>query len=320
MNKRKTGTGFLLILLLCAGMSFTAAAAKKTGWVSENGKWYYYNSAGVKKKGWLLQGNRRYYLRKTGERAEGILRLGNRVYSFNSKGELIRELKNAGWKQNSVGRWYETGNGKYFKNCWKTIQGRRYRFDSKGYAVTGWKEIKNSWYYFNKKGAMVTEKWVKSKKSSYYLGADGKMKTNTWIGDRYVNGKGAWIPGYRDDRRTSKKKTGWVGYARVWQYYKKGKAVTGWQQIRDAKGERHWYYFKKNTYMKTGFFFDGKEYYFLDTRLDKIGIMFTGWIKINGNYYYFFPASGRMARNATYSAGGKEYRFDEKGICLNFDK
>lgn len=320
MSKRKMGISILLVFLLCAVMSVTAFAARKKGWVQEGEKWYYYNDKGQKQKGWLELGGKRYYLRKTtGERATGTFQLGGVFYSFNSKGVLVKVLKNAGWKQDSTGRWFDNGNGTYPKSCWKSIQGKRYRFDSRGYVVTGWKKIKKAWYYFNEKGVMVTEKWVKSKKSYYYLGADGKMKTNAWIGERYVNEKGFWIKGYRDDTRNSKKKTGWVGYGSSWRYFKKGKAVTGWQQIRDTKGKKHWYYFKKNTYMQTGFFFDGKDYYFLDTRPDKIGIMATGWLKINGKAYYFFPSNGKMARNSTYTAGGKEYRFDKNGVCLNFD-
>ena len=318
MSKKKMGICFLLALLLCAVISTTSAAAQKKGWVQKNAKWYYYEN-GTPKKGWLQLGKKRYYLRRSGERAVGLLQLGGRYYSFGTNGVLKKQLPGAGWKEDSTGRWFDNGDGTYPKNCWRTIQGKRYRFDSRGYAVTGWKKIKKTWYYFNTKGIMVKDRWVKSEGSYYYLGADGKMKTNAWIQNRYVNQKGAWIPGYRDDTRTSKNKTGWVGYGKKWRYFKKGKAVTGWQRIRDAKGVRHWYYFGANTYMKTGFFSDGKERYFLDTRLDRIGIMATGWMKINGNYYYFFPESGKMARSATYSAGGKEYRFNEKGICVNFD-
>lgn len=317
MNKKRLGICFLLTMLLCATVSVTAFAAKKKGWVREDGNWHYYEN-GAQKKGWLQIGKKKYYLRRNGERATGLLQLGGKFYLFNSKGVLKKQLDGAGWKQDSTGRWFDNGDGTYPKSCWRTIQGRRYRFDSRGYAVTGWKQIKKAWYYFNAKGTMVENKWVKFKKSYYYLGEDGKMQTDAWIKNRYVNEKGVWIPDYRDDTRTSKNKTGWVGYGRRWRYFKKGKAVTGWQRIRDAKGNRHWYYFKADTYMKTGFFSDGKERYFLDTRLDKIGIMATGWMKINGNYYYFFPDSGKMARNASYSAGGKEYRFNEKGICVNF--
>lgn len=45
-----------------------------------------------------------------------------------------------------------------------------------------------------------------------YLGSDGTFVKDTWIDDKYLGPDGVYIKGYRDDRRTNKSKTGWVGY------------------------------------------------------------------------------------------------------------
>ena len=49
---------------------------------------------------------------------------------------------------------------------------------------------------------------------------------------------------------------------------KDGKAVSGWVQDKDG----NFYYFKK-------------------------GVRYSGWDKINGDWYYFYPETGALARN-----------------------
>ena len=44
----------------------------------------------------------------------------------------------ASWKQDSVGWWFDLGDGTYAMNEQVEIDDKIYRFDSRGYMVTGW--------------------------------------------------------------------------------------------------------------------------------------------------------------------------------------
>ena len=65
-----------------------SGGAMKTGWVKDNGKWYYLASNGVMKTGWLKLGDRTYYLRSGGARATGWLKIKGKKYYFRSNGVL----------------------------------------------------------------------------------------------------------------------------------------------------------------------------------------------------------------------------------------
>ena len=116
----------------------------------------------------------------------------------------------ASWKQDSVGWWFDLGDGTYAMNEQVEIDDKIYRFDSRGYMVTGWNAIHGSWYYMNDSGAMVTgwnmirgswyymndngamlDGWVKDGEHWYYMDASGAMVTGT----RWINGERHWFYG-----------------------------------------------------------------------------------------------------------------------------
>ena len=99
-----------------------------------------------------------------------------------------------GWKQNKTGWWWEEDNGSYPTNSWKQIGGTWYYFDGNGYMATGWLKLSSGWYYLTGSGAMATG-WVQVGNTWYYMNESGVMQADTWIGDNYVDGSGAWIPG-----------------------------------------------------------------------------------------------------------------------------
>ena len=148
----------------------------------------------------------------------------------------------AGWKQNKSGWWWEEDNGSYPTNSWKQIGGTWYYFDGNGYMAIGWVQVGNTWYYMNESGA---------------------MQADTCIGDNYVDGSGAWIPG-------------------------KTKTQTGWIQ----SGNRWWYRHADGSYTRNGWeTIGGRDYYF-----DSDGWMLTGWKNLNGQWYYL-ESSGEKATN-----------------------
>ena len=136
----------------------------KTGWVTENGKKFYYVN-GVKKTGWIEVGGKKYYIDKT---------LG--MY----KSKLLRDSKN-------VVR-YVDRNGVLVKNRWITVSGKKYYFDQYGHALKGRKKVGQNYYYFQKKyGYMMKHvRYMDSKDDLYYFGGDGIMVKSvfyTWSGN-----------------------------------------------------------------------------------------------------------------------------------------
>ena len=168
-----------------------------------------------------------------------------------------------GWKQNKTGWWWEEDNGSYPTNSWKNIGGTWYYFDGNGYMVTGWLKLSSGWYYLTESGAMATG-WVQVGNIWYYMNESGVMQADTWIGDNYVDGSGAWIPG------KVKTQAGWVKSGNRWCYRHAdgGYTMNGWEMINGI-----WYYF------------------------DGSGWMVTGWKQVNGSWYYM-DASGAMVKNA----------------------
>lgn len=80
---------------------------KLSGWVLENGVWYFYDTkTGEKKTGWFNDGGTWYYLNKSGQMQTGWLQEGSKWYYLNSSGAM------------------QTG--------WATISGKRYYFNSNG--------------------------------------------------------------------------------------------------------------------------------------------------------------------------------------------
>lgn len=329
MNKKRLGVSFAAAFLLCMMLSVTAFAAGT--WKQVGANRYYYQENGTMQKGWLTyEGKKYYFAPKTGIMVTGIRKIKGVTCLFGDDGVLRKTYPKAGFKKTSNGKiWYSYGDGsKRPKKQWLVINGKTYYFNKKGYALTGWKKVKGYTYYFSRKGVLQVNKWMKYNKKNMYLGADGRISKDTWIGDKYVGTDGNYIPGYKDERRTSKTQTGWVGYDKQWKYYNKNKMVTGWKKIGGKK-----YYFDSDGLMHTGWLKVKNRYYFMDTRSVALGQMITGWCKISNKYYYFFKSKTK-ANNTTYPKGSmaqnisirftltngtqKIYVFDANGVCTNY--
>ncbi len=324
MKKRRFVTALILMLLFAFCMAGTALAAKAPeGLVTEGNVTYFYKD-GVRKKGWQVIGKKRYFFRKNNaQMVKGRFMVNGTMYYFNTKGVCVKKLPDAGWETDAKGIRFSDGMDKYLRNGWKTIQGNTYYFNKRGYALTGFKKIGDYKYYFTSKGVRRVNKWVRINGSKYYFGADGKMVRNAWVGDAYLGDDGRQIVDYVDETRDNPRKTGWVGYGRLWRYYKNGGLVTGWKNI---EGKR--YFFQSTGYMKIGWYNDGQNYYFLNTTPGRgtIGVMATNFMRIDGKVYYFFPKQvkdstgavhpiGSMARNLKIRYNDKEYSFDKQGVC-----
>ena len=156
-----------------------ARELRKSGWASENGKWYYYIN-GIKQTGWLKSGNVWYYMNEAGEMMTGWQKVNGTWYYLQSSGAMA------------------TG--------WQKVNGTWYYFAGSGAMVTGWQKISGTWYYFAGSGAMVTG-WQKIGGVWYYFKSSGAMAANEWCGGYWLNANGSWT--YQPRGSWKKDSTGW---------------------------------------------------------------------------------------------------------------
>ena len=62
------------------GTITTASGAMKTGWVNDNGTWYYLQSSGAMKTGWVNDGGKWYFMQSSGAMKTGWVNDGGTWY------------------------------------------------------------------------------------------------------------------------------------------------------------------------------------------------------------------------------------------------
>ena len=268
------------------------------GWEVINGAWYYFDGAGWMVTGWFKRPSGWYYLTGSGAMATGWIQLGSTWYYLNESGTMLADTwignnyvdgsgawipgkvkAQAGWIQSGNRWWYRHADGSYTTNGWEVINGAWYYFDGAGWMVTGWVKLSGTWYYLTGSGAMATG-WIQTGGTWYYMNTSGAMVTDTWIGNNYVDGSGAWIPG------KVKAQAGWVQRGSRWWYRHADGSYTknNWEAINGT-----WYYFDGAGWMVTGWIKLSETWYYLTGS----GAMATGWIQVGGTWYYM-NASGAM--------------------------
>ena len=268
------------------------------GWEVINGAWYYFDGAGWMVTGWLKRPSGWYYLTGSGAMATGWIQLGSTWYYLNESGTMLADTwignnyvdgsgawipgkvkAQAGWIQSGNRWWYRHADGSYTKNNWEAINGTWYYFDGAGWMVTGWIKLSETWYYLTGSGAMATG-WIQTGGTWYYMNTSGAMVTDTWIGNNYVDGSGAWIPG------KVKAQAGWIQSGNRWWYRHADGSYTknNWEAINGT-----WYYFDGAGWMVTGWIKLSETWYYLTGS----GAMATGWIQTGGTWYYM-NTSGAM--------------------------
>ncbi len=170
---------FVFCLALCSqffipaspnvALAASEAESTYTGWVSKDGKRYYYEG-GKMAKGWKTIGKRTYYLQKDGSAATGFKKIGKNWYYFSTSRGIMR-----------------TG--------WKTVNGKKYYLGDDGKARTGWQNIDGSRYYFSTGRGIMRTGWKTINGKTYYLGDDGKARTGwqTIKGSKYYFSKNKGI-------------------------------------------------------------------------------------------------------------------------------
>lgn len=184
---------------------YMRAGRLQTGWLWDNGTWYYLNPAtGEMQRGWVNVAGSWYYLAQSGAMCTGWLNLGGTWYYLADSGVMRQGWLNLG------GAWYwlDWGSGAMAANGWRYVNGSWYYFAGSGTMLTGWYNDGITWYYLDPSGAMATG-WRFVNGGWYYLDASGAMVT------------------------------GWLNLGGTWYYLSdSGAMLTGWQQISGS-----WYYF-----------------------------------------------------------------------------
>lgn len=152
---------------------------------------------------------------------------------------------------------------------WQLINGKSYYFDRNGVMQTGWVNDGGKWFYLNDKGQLHTG-WLEEKGKWYYL-AKEEMGSTPYV-DECVRGQ--MVKG--------KFEINGKGY---FFDKKTGAMKTSSWCVIDTLSEPIWYY------------------------ADATGILHTGWLSLNGKWYYFRPDGGRMS-TGELKIGNKWYYFD----------
>ena len=79
---------------------------KATGWVNDQGTWYYLNAEGVMQTGWVKDNGTWYYLKSSGAMATGWYQVGGKwYYSYESGALAVNTTTPDGYKVNHNGEW-----------------------------------------------------------------------------------------------------------------------------------------------------------------------------------------------------------------------
>lgn len=178
------------------------------------------------------------------------------------------------WVVSSKGTRFKKTGGAYVKSRWIKVEGKIYYLDSKGLRVSGWVKYRGNFYYMNKNGDLRIG-WLSNK---YYLKSNGARAAGLSVIDGET---------YYFDKKTGKKKTGWV-----------------------TSGKNR-YYFAKDTgrMKKASWIKSGSKYYYVGAggKLQK-----SRWLQLGTNKYYLDETGARVT--GVYFIKDKPYYFKKNGV------
>ena len=199
----------------------------------------------------------------------------------------------AEWKTvNGAKQYYVNGT---IKKHWFMAGGQWYYANDSGNCLTGWQTINGKKYYLDPKEAYMRRGWLKFGGATYRLNYDGDMV----VGWKDIDGRRYYF------QPNGKMVTGKQAIdGKTYTFASDGALINkrGWVAERS-----HWYYYV-NGAPATGWLNLNGTWYYLKPGT---GAMATGWYKVNGTWYYS-DASGAM-RTGWLKQGGTWYYLHGSG-------
>lgn len=270
----RSKTRALLLVFFLAVMAILAALGvlwyytehmDRSGWVQQNGYYYYLDQKGEPVSGWLEDGENRYYFGYNNAMVTGWQEIEGQHYYFSSSGVMT-----VGWLELD-------GRMRYFHDTgipaqgWELVDGEKRYFLPDGLLATGWQDIDGMHRYLSDGGTLVTG-WLEEPEGLCYLDINGIPVT----GMEVVEGGT-----YYFDPDTYRMVQGFVDLDSGRYFFgEDGLMVTGWQQIGEDT-----FYFGETGAMHTGWLQEDEySYYFLED-----GTMATFPTVIDGETCFFTP-------------------------------
>lgn len=262
-----------------------------TGMQNIDGSVYYFDPAhdGALSYGWLFTNNKWFYADQSGALVCGWRYIGGQWYWFDS----LEGCAMATGRRVIDGHPYLLGT--YGLVSGWCLDGEVWYYGQNGEILTGWLFTGNKWYWLDPANDGAMSKGIVCVGSSnYYLSESGAMAVG-WAFDGlnwyYADSSGALASGWR-----------LIGGAWYWlDSANDHKMVTGFTVIG-----KYQYHFSDSGALSFGWYLSDGGWYFSEPS-NASGIVKTGWLTVNGTYYYLDPvACGKMSVGQ-FSVDGKDY-------------
>ena len=147
----------------------------QTGWVQDNGSWYYLSELTGEQKG-------------IGLMQKGFIELNKTFYYFDESGAM----KENQWFQTTEGWYYADKSGAVKVGEWFQVGNKWYAASRNGTIFTNvFRPYEDEYYHFNESGVMSENEWFEVDGNWYYAGKSGAILRNTTTPDGYyVNAYG----------------------------------------------------------------------------------------------------------------------------------
>ena len=147
----------------------------QTGWVQDNGSWYYLSELTGEQKG-------------IGLMQKGFIELNKTFYYFDESGAM----KENQWFQTTEGWYYADKSGAVKVGEWFQIGNKWYAASKNGTILTNvFLPYKDEYYHFNESGVISENEWFEVDGNWYYADKSGVILRNTTTPDGYyVNAYG----------------------------------------------------------------------------------------------------------------------------------
>ena len=144
----------------------------KTGWIYEDGNWYYLNKLGI-------SGDDSYNPLPIGEVAKGWTQDFHVTFG-------IDRSKPAPW-------YYLDPTTGIMQTGWQHLGNKWYYLRSSGAMATGWYQVGSTWYYLHASNGDMKTGWFQVNGKWYYAYSSGALAVNTTVEGYSVNYNGEWV-------------------------------------------------------------------------------------------------------------------------------